>query len=184
VILVADVAGANSNALLDLDAAQAIIDATPNTSAWGGDTDLQEQALVHATSLLEALAYKGVKLTAGQALQWPRSAVRDPDYGDSTSEEIISTFGGNWTVYLDQTTIPRRMKRACTMLALEILRSPTADIWGIDRTANIASKRTDVLSTQYVATAERRFGLRVYPSVWREVYPLTMASDQLTVERA
>lgn len=183
--LIATAGATDANAFTDLATAQDVIDATPNAAtAWGTDPAKQTQALVQATSLLSALAYKGVKATVGQALPWPRGAVLDPDYGDSDGAIAGYMSGGQWGVYLALDAIPRRVIRACTMLALEILRAGTSDVWGVDKTANIKSKTIDVLTTEYVDIGQRRFGLRVYPSVWREVYPLTLASAGSSVERA
>jgi hypothetical protein len=183
-VLVAAVGAANANAYLDPPAAQAVIDATPNSSAWGSDVAAQTQAIVYATSMLEVLAYKGVKASVSQALQWPRASVRDPDYGEDIENVGYELSGGDWGVWLDYTTIPRRIQRACVMLALEILRAGTSDVWGVDNDINKSAKTVDVLRTDFVAPGFRRTGLRLYPSVWREVYPLTLASQSASVARA
>jgi hypothetical protein len=180
------VAGTSSNAYLTRAACQLVMEETPNASAWtSATTTAQDQAIVYATRLLDTLTYKGAKSSTTQALQWPRSYVVDPDY---------STVGGNsgpfgimldtWPGYLSITSIPTRMQRATAMLALEILRAGTSDVWGVDASLDVARKSVDVLSTEYVAVHQRRLGLRRYPSVWREVFPLTLASEPRSVERA
>ena len=176
--------GVASNAFASVADAQAIIDATPNSSAWGSDASAQTQALIYATSLLNVIEYQGIKSSFDQALAWPRYGVYDPDYGQSRLGPEAYTVSGQWGFYLDNTKIPVRMIRACVMLALEILKAGTTNVWDVDKTANIAKKQIDVITTEYVSVSERRFGLRVYPSVWREIYPLTMASEPTTVERA
>ena len=176
--------GVAANSFISLSDAQAIIDATPNSSAWGTDAAAQTQALVYATTLLNVIEYQGIKSSFTQALAWPRYGVYDPDYGQSRLGPEAYTVAGQWGFYLDNTTVPTRMKRACVMLALEILKAGTTNIWDVDKTANIAKKTIDVIATEYVAVSDRRFGLRVYPSVWREIYPLTMASQPTSVERA
>jgi hypothetical protein len=184
-VLVATVGAANANALLDATAAQAIMDATPNADAWTAATSpARDQALVYGTSMLNVLAYKGVKATIAQALQWPRASVRDPDYGQDVSNVGYKLSGGDWGVWIDYTTIPVRMQRGCAMLALEILRAGTTDIWGVEDTANIARKQVDVIATEFVPVGQRRYGLRSFPSVWREIYPLTLASEAASVQRA
>jgi hypothetical protein len=183
-VLDATPSGTSSNAYTDAATAQAIIDATPNACAWTDvGSDLQERALVYATSMLDALPYQGIKVSFSQALQWPRGSVIDPDYGTDAAYPGYMV-NGQWGAYLDYRTIPKRMVRACTMLALEILRAGKSDVWGVDETANWGSKQIDTLITQFVPVSQRRFGLRIYPSVWREVYPLTLISQQLSVERA
>lgn len=181
VTLDATVGGAHANAYVDVTAAQALIDATPNSGAWGSDDDAQAVALVYATTMLDAMSYRGTRSTVTQSLQWPRIGVIDPNYGDDT-EGMGYMQGTSWGIYLDSTTIPVRIQRACTMLALEILRAGVADVWGVDRDANIARKGVDVLTKEFVPVSQRRFGLRTYPSVWREIFPLTAVSG--SVERA
>ncbi len=179
----ASVGTPTSNSLVSLSDAQDIIDATPNATAWGTDTSKQSLWLVSATSMLDVMAYMGQKTLITNARQWPRAGVPDPDYSDAGSH-IPGAMIGGYTVYLDMYTIPKRMARGCVMLALEIAKAGTSDVWGVDKTANISKKTIDVIATEYVAVSERRFGLRVYPSVWREIYPLTMASQPASVERA
>lgn len=181
----ATVSGVASNSYLTIAQCQAYMDATPNADKWtAAGTVLQAQALVAATSMLDTVAYRGFKTKVGQALQWPRGSVLDPDYGDTTGATAGYMVGGFWGVYLDLAAIPKRIERGCAALALEILRAGTADVWGIDSTANVARKQIDVLQTEYVPVGQRRFGLRVYPQVWRHIYPLTQASAGTSVERA
>lgn len=176
--------GVAANAYCDLVTAQPIIDATPNSVAWGADPVPQTVAMVYGATLLQALAYQGVKTTVAQALAWPRGAVRDPDYGVD-AQNIGYMIGGRWGIYLDQTLNPKRIIRANVMLALEILRAGTADLWGVDETRDIVMEKVDVIETQYAPGNQRHnIGLRRFPSVWREVFPLLMAALPRSVERA
>jgi hypothetical protein len=72
----------------------------------------------------------------------------------------------------------------CAQLALAILRAGTKDIWGVEPTRDIKRKVVGPLETEWVTPAQRRFGLRAFPAVWREIYPLTLACEPATVERA
>jgi hypothetical protein len=183
--LIATPGGLTSNVFLDWAAARAILDGVPNTSAWNSATsDEQDQALVYATTMLESIAYLGVKSTVSQALNWPRQAVLDPDYGQQAGAISGYMVGeGNWGVYLSYTDIPVRIQRATTLLALEILRAGTGDVWGVEPTFDVKRKKVDVLETEYQDPQRRRTGLRRYPSVWREIFPLTLASVPRAVER-
>jgi hypothetical protein len=176
-VLDATVGGAHSNAYLDRAAAQPFIDAMPNASAWGNDAATQDLALVRATTLLEALAYLGVKTSVDQALAWPRFNVPDPDYGDTDELD-------RFVQLVDHTSIPRRMKRGCVTLALEILKAGTADLWGADDTTNMTSLSIGPITIDYADITSRHRGLRAFPQVWREVYPLLMASVPARVVRA
>jgi hypothetical protein len=179
-VLDATVGGANSNAYLDRVAAQTLIDAMPNSTAWGVDPAAQDLALVRATTLLEVLAYQGVKVSAQQALAWPRFGVTDPDYGDVTAQSELFDCS---VEYLDQTIIPRRMKRACATLALEILKAGTSDLWGADDTTNMKQLSIGPITIDYADVVDRRRGLRAFPQVWREVFALTVGSEPARVVR-
>jgi hypothetical protein len=184
----ATVGGPASNAYQDVAAVTAILAGVPNADAWtaaASVTDRQPMLAVHATTLLEAIAYQGVKYTVGQALNWPRGGVIDPDYGQASG--AIAGYmvgGGRWGVYLDFARIPRRILRAHAMLALEVARAGAGDVWNVDADANKAAKTVDVLSTTFIDPARRRYGLQVYRAVWREIAPLTLAAMPRTVERA
>lgn len=184
--VVATVGGATANAYLDEDAAQALLDGVPNTSAWDTATsDARGVALVYATRMIDALLYLGAKASTTQALSWPRAYVVDPDY--STVGANSGPFGimlDTWPGYLVTTAIPTRIKRGTTMLAFEILRAGTADVWGVDASLNVRRKQVDVISTEYYDRSQRLTGLRKYPSVYREVFPLTLASEPRSVNRA
>lgn len=172
-VLDAAVGGVGSNSFLTRAAAQAILDTVPNAGAWTGASsdDVRDQALVHATSMLTVLAYQGRKTYGEQALAWPRSCVVDPDYGDDAYP-------------LNATTIPRRVQRATALLALEILRAGTKDVWGVDAKINVRSESIDVIRKEYLDPGQRRRGLRAFPQVWREIAPLTTSADAGRVVRA
>lgn len=188
-VLDATVGGANSNAYLDQSAAQVYIDGTPNAAAWtsadGGGVvsgGARDQALVYATRLLEAIPWRGVKIGTAttQALCWPRNFVEDPDAG--TTENPWFGWSGV-TIYLDGTTIPKRILRATTALALEILRAGTSDVAGVDPNINVKSSKVGPLETVNVDPWLQRRGLQYYPEVWREIWPLTKAYQQARVDR-
>lgn len=177
-VLDATVGGVNSNAYLTTQDAQSHIDAMPNTAAWGDDDEAQVLALVRATTLLEVLAFKGTKVSRSQALAWPRFGVPDPDYGDCDGANEISVD------LLDIDKIPKRMKRACVALALEILKAGTADLWGADDTTNMSSLAVGPVTIDFADIADRKRGLRAFPQVWREVFPLMTASEPAHVVRS
>ena len=185
-VLDATVGGVSANAHLTVAAAQTILDGVPNVSAWtSASAATQAQAVVYATTMLNVIAYQGLKFTVAQALSWPRGGVLDPDYGQSTGAIAGYMVGeGNWGVYLDYTLIPKRVQRATAMLALEILRAGTADVWNVDSSANVAQKSVDVLHTTFIDPARRRYGVQIYRNVWREIQPLTMSAVSREVRRA
>lgn len=179
------VGGQAANSYLSVTDANTILDGVPNATAWTSAVQAsREVALAYATQLLDAVSYQGWKASTAQALQWPRQTVRDPDAGPPGAGYGSKT-AGSWGVYLDYTKIPKRIQRGCAMLALEILRAGTSDVWGVEPTANVAQKSVaGAVTTTFVDPSARRYGLRQYPSVWREIAPLTMGAHGRSVERA
>lgn len=183
--LITDVGGSNSNSYLDLAAARALLSLVPNAGAFldEQDDDKLIVALASAATLLESMAWQGTKTknSTQQALAWPRAWVPDPDAGATASAYVGWT---GLTIYLPMTEIPRRILRAQAMLALEIMRAGSADVWGVDASVNITSETVDVITTEYVEPSKRHHGLRNYPSVWREIFPLLLSATASSVERA
>lgn len=170
------VGGTSASSLVSTNDAQDIINATPNSTAWGSDTDLQEVWLSNATAMLNVIAWQGSKVAVTQACSWPRSWVVDPDFAD------IDSYPGpfrpqldTWPGYLSTTEIPRRIKRACVMLALQIARAGTSDVWAADDTASLRGLGVGPIRMDFAPLTERKQGLRALPSVWREIYALTLA---------
>jgi hypothetical protein len=126
-----------------------------------------------------------MKQNVAQALQWPRAWVVDPDF--AAMQYSTAPFGpmlDTWPGYLSPFAIPHRILRGHALLTLEILRAGTSDVWGVDPLINVKRKKIDVLETEFYDRHLRRTGLRVFPSVWREMYPLTLASEPASVRRA
>lgn len=186
-VLVSTVGGPGSNSYQDATGVQAVLDGVPNADAWvalAGNAPQQALICVHATTLMEALAYQGQKVAVTQALSWPRQWVEDPDFGDIDGPTGGLTHAGVYGVYLSNAVIPRRILRAHAFLCLEIARAGTSDVWGIDATLNVHRKQVDVIVTEYVDVAQRRIGLRKFPTVWTALWPLTRAAKPQMVERA
>lgn len=187
--LVADVSGSGSNSYQTADAVQAILDGVVNADAWNviaeADADALDVICVQSTALIDVIAYQGQKTLVAQALSWPRLWVPDPDFGDVEGDV------GGWqatasapNIYLDSTTIPRRILRGHALLCLEIARAGADDVWGVDDSLNVAKKSLDIITTEFVDVAKRRTGLRRYPMVWAPIFPLTRAAKPQSVERA
>jgi hypothetical protein len=186
--LIATVGSPTANAYITVARAKILLDLVPNADAFTGDSvdgDAQIRAVVEGTTMLDVLAYKGLRLKSKdqQALSWPRAFVEDPDGG--ASSELYRGVGMEGViVYLDSDTIPLRLERATARLALEIMKAGTATIWGQDDTLELKEKQVDVLTTIWADPQHRLRGLRKFPQVWREVYPLLLLSDPAEVERA
>jgi hypothetical protein len=74
----------DANAYADAADGDAYHDGHLYASAWTAATpENREKALVMATRLIDGqVQFDGVKLSATQALQWPRAECHDPDAGD------------------------------------------------------------------------------------------------------
>ena len=113
-------------------------------TAWTGATaDNKAAALVMASRVIDAeFQFNGVKTSAAQALQWPRSDCRDPD--------AVATSGGSGVVASN--VVPKAILDATCELARELLT--------LDRTAappgeGIASDWTSTAGKKYSKTDVR-----------------------------
>jgi len=112
---------ATANSYITQAEADTYLDDRLNSAGWtAASSDDQIRALLQATKLLDALYdWNGYKTNAGQALQWPRYDVDDPDSGDSVFPRIAFRRG-DW---LDENTIHPFLKDAQAELALSLLGS-------------------------------------------------------------
>lgn len=96
----------NSNALLTVEEADQIMMNYGNSSVWSDAEDSEkENAIREATRYIDAAySWKGYKVYADQALQWPRYECYDEDDN-----------------YVDYEMIPEKIKEACAYLALKVM---------------------------------------------------------------
>src|SRR3954466_11507226 len=96
--------GAASNSYATRAEAIAYFDGRLNATAWPSDVALMDQALVAATSRLEAEEYYGTRTEPNQRLKWPRLDVpNDAGY------------------FYDSNVVPRYVKEAQYEVALWML---------------------------------------------------------------
>ena len=90
-------------------------------SAWtAATTAKKEAALVMATRLIDAyMAFRGAKVSTGQALQWPRVNCLDPD--SPGTPFTIRILGGGGGDCFDPTAVPRVVRDATCEVARELL---------------------------------------------------------------
>lgn len=100
----------DANALVSVDDATQFIENYGNSSTWSDASTLEkENAIRQATRYLDLnYVWAGYKLYEDQNLQWPRYEIYDED--------------GN---YMDQDTIPEKVKEACADLALKVIEGDT-----------------------------------------------------------
>lgn len=117
--IVATALAANANSFATLAEAEQYFSDRLHSDAWTAATaDQKAQALLWATKILDTrVAWKGSKSTQGQALNWPRAYVEDPNYAimPPATAYSLSKF------YLDSDTVPQVIKQAQCELALSLL---------------------------------------------------------------
>ncbi len=184
----ATVGGATANSYLTVSAADSYFDGRAFADAWTAATTAQkEQALVHATMLLDRERWagaKGVDYTTAltQSLAWPRRWVGTLE-ADSAPQLVSEFFIDTAIGYFSALTIPQPILRAACELALEILRAGTTDPFTKDTTRNVKRKRVDVIDTEYFGVAQRARGLALFPSVVALIAPLLRGATATQVER-
>lgn len=94
------VVGTNSYA--SIADAQTYFDARLHSTSWGTDADIHARALIMATARLEAEEYIGDRVSATQALKWPRDGmdlIDGVDY-NSTTPDLIKAGLYEMALYL------------------------------------------------------------------------------------
>lgn len=169
--LVATSGSATANSFVTVAEADAYMDARLNASEWetdGGATDDSLRALIEATREINLLYFVGDRVTATQSLSWPRKYAIDPDYPRLAGVDYTDIGA----TYFGETVIPQRIKDATCELALEFIKAGTTDVAARDPNAEVASKTTDVLTTDFIDPAFRAAGLARYPRIVALLMPL------------
>lgn len=120
VLVVEDGSGkADANSYASRDTGNAYAEAHLYADNWTSATDARKDAaLAMATRLIDQeFQFAGYKTDELQALQWPRTEVRDPDLGEPVagSPKFISNY------YLDPNVIPAAVVNATCELAIQLL---------------------------------------------------------------
>lgn len=170
VAIVATVGSASANSFVTLAEAATYMESRLNGSTWdAASADNQNRALVEATRELSARQWVGDRVTASQALAWPRQWANDPD---SPTTDYYST-----------SVVPQRVKDAACELAFQFIKAGSSDVAALDSTAGVTRKRIDVIETEYMPYG-RATGLARYPRVMALVGPLLAArAGQLRLVR-
>lgn len=176
-VLDATVGTATANSFASRVQADAYFLTRPFADAWtAASATLQDQALIFATTLLNALKWKGGKGMTNasaltQALAWPRQWT--PTLEADAQPEYVTEYFIDLTIgYYSSLSIPTPIVQATCELALEILKAGSTDPFTIDSTRNIKREQVDVISTEYFDPQYRAYWLARYPSVMNLIAPL------------
>lgn len=160
----AAVGGASANSFVLLSEWTTYMEGRLNSDSFDdATTDSKNRALAEATRELSAARWKGKRVTATQALSWPRQWAHDPD---SPIQD-----------YYDTDVVPERIKRATYELALAFLKGGTTDVASLPSDLLIKREKIDVIETEYMDAAQRPKGLMRYPAVMREISELLEGSS-------
>ena len=115
--------GASSNSFVTRDAANQYFEDRPGSSTWtSASNDQKDQALLFATKLIDKNhSFKGERTTTTQSLSWPRQYVIDPDPDVTYTAEHLRLR----QVYIDEDTVPDRVKFATYEQALALIKDAT-----------------------------------------------------------
>lgn len=116
--LVATAGDPTANAYIDVAGADAYFGARLQASAWtGAATADKTAALIWATRILDTrIEWNGLRTTQTQALDWPRSYVRDPNSLRATAEIFPDSI-----MYVPSTVIPQDLQDACCEMAMSLI---------------------------------------------------------------
>jgi hypothetical protein len=164
------IGGVSANSYASESVADDYFDERLNVAAWtDADADDRARALISATRWVDTLDFLGTKADTAQALQWPRSGVRDAD----------SRFGSD----IPDDEIPVAVTYATCEVALEFLNAGTTDLWRVDATLGVKRKKVDVLETEYFESAQRPVGLERITQAVRLLAPYLGGNGGLSVVR-
>lgn len=146
----------------------------PADTTVGGESisEDEEKALIEAQREMQTLPWKGQRVSATQALAWPRSLVPDPD----------SPIGALFSVGV----VPSRVKEAQIELALEFLKAGSTDLAVVDASLQVTSETFGPVSFEYADPSDRAQGFARFPRFSSRVSPLlldTVGSGQVRVVR-
>lgn len=156
--LTATVGGSTANTYLTVAAASTLLNQRLGNSDWDvAATDDKERALIQATEDIDALRFDGLKLTASQALAFPRSNQEEP---------------------FDQ--VPLAVRRACAYQALGLLRNASTG----GRSEQQSRDRAGVVSYTIGNLSETFASARSQSdSAWTDLYPEARKALQDWVSR-
>ena len=118
--LVTTIGGSTANSYVSISDAVSIFGGWLNTSAWdAADATSREKALRQAATRLQRETWVGSRVTATQALAWPRTGAAKPD--SQASFVASGLIGVGWSAWFDSDEIPDDVKTAQCLLALNYL---------------------------------------------------------------
>ena len=118
----ATASGTSSNCYVTLAEANQYFSDRPGSSTWTSATDDEKnQSLLFATKIIDKLNFfRGEKTDPDQALAFPRKYLPDPDPDVKYTSDALRLRER----YLDDTTVPDRVKYATYEQAFSVLKEP------------------------------------------------------------
>ena len=179
--------GKDSNSYVSLEEALSYFSTRLNTSEWDSATqDIQERALIMASSILDSMNFSGRKWKSGspdsedyQALQWPRY----PDYNDPYLLGIphLMTTSVSEREWIDSNgvpLIPKALKDAVCEQAYFLLRT----IKGLDKREHLKGQGLKSISYPDInETFDNSFPIA--PAAYRHLSKLNCLQSSIKITR-
>jgi hypothetical protein len=148
--------------------------------------EAKEAALVKATTYMQErfrLLWRGSRVEALQALDWPRRGVPIPDFFDPFFRQVNVPLQFQDTVFIGNTVIPEEVKQAQMMLAFSTIDSAGASTVVLQGSLGRKTKREKVgsLEVEYMTAEDGGGGMTTtYWDVERIIEPYLRPSTPHT----
>lgn len=136
-------------------------------SVWAAATEAnKEAALIRASSYMQAryrMQWKGSRVDALQALDWPRRGVDIPDYFDPFYSNPFAPTQFINSYFYPITTIPEQVKQAQMLLAREVLDDSSNPVNTLQDNLERLTKREKVgsIEVEYMDSTQGGAGTRL-----------------------
>jgi hypothetical protein len=176
VSIVATPGDPTANSFVTVAEMTAYCDGRMNASAWVNTDTTLHAALVEATRDISNMDFIGARVTATQALSWPRDSAANADLAGTNDNLVFDLLNRDLPLYYDPTIIPQRVKDATCELALQYVKSGTTDLAAADPNKGVIEKSVGPLTTRWESSQARAEGLARFPRVVQLLYPLLRPS--------
>jgi hypothetical protein len=148
-----------------------------NTDWSGASSTAQAAALIQATDYMVQQyreRWKGVRVSSGQPLDWPRYGVIIEDTYRLESQNYPSSAIG-LPNEIAATVLPIEIKNACIELALRLIEDTTTKLTAdLDRGGALKRVKAGSVEVEYFEGADPE---RLYPAVERAIRPFLKATS-------
>jgi hypothetical protein len=173
---------ANANSYVTTDEADLFFENSGDTVWAGASDENKEYALVAATRYLQQkyrLRWKGARMDAFQALDWPRRGVDVPDFFDPYYTNAFVPVNFMNSAFIPTNVIPAEVKAAQCLLARATMDSTGAPTIVLQASLGRVTKREKLegLEVEYADSAAGQRQLTVYWDAQEIIRPFLKAES-------